>query len=115
MSNNIVWIGPNAQGGLPISDKNPRGEIVTQKDRRNFLHKMLGGVCHTCGVSAREALMNIHHIFYPLGYSPNWYLDWRRAKADIFWSSYFPEIMEACVLLCRGCHKKVHGREPLST
>ncbi len=78
--------------------------------RRDTLHKRLGGVCADCGIEAGKTLMNIHHICYQFGYDKNWGKRWRCVSDDEFWGSYVPEIMDCCILLCRSCHKKRHGR-----
>ncbi len=87
-------------------------DVNVIKGRRNYLHQKLGYVCIDCGVGCkkgRKGMLHMHHIFYPLGYEQNWSYNWQHASDDVFYSSYYPEIMEACVLLCRKCHKKRHG------
>ena len=80
------------------------------EERRAFLHKKLGSACMDCKKKVGNgSKMNIHHIFYPLGFSKDWWKEWRKASEDVFWEDYYPEIMESCILLCRECHKKRHG------
>jgi hypothetical protein len=76
-------------------------------DRRSFLHRMLGGVCIDCNRRKKE--MHMHHVYYPFDYRPNWTSIWKNCDNDQFWNDIFPEVMEACVLLCKRCHKKRHG------
>lgn len=94
----------------------PKQELFRiARGRRNFLHKKLGYVCADCGCNPYDykkgkwRIMNMHHVFYPLGYEVNWTSNWKFASDDVFYSSYYPEIMEACILLCRACHRKRHG------
>ena len=79
------------------------------KERRTFLHEELGWVCRDCGKRKKLYKMHMHHEFYPRGYSPTWTKEWQHADEKEFWKVYYPEIMEACVLLCARCHRKRHG------
>lgn len=99
---------------VPVGKKH-RFEII--RDRRNMLHCKLGSVCVDCGAKTkpgRKGMLHMHHIFYPLGYEKNWSANWKHVSDDVFYSSYYPEIMEACVLLCRNCHSIRHGYKKVS-
>lgn len=89
-----------------------RKQAAIINERRGLLHRKLGFVCHDCGKKRGKGwkgMLQMHHVFYPLGYEPNWTHNWKHCSDDIFYSSYYPEVMEACVLLCDSCHMKRHN------
>lgn len=95
-------------------NRNDKRLFVSRADRlkwhrKDFLYRMLGNKCSNCSVKKKKGVrFNIHHVFYPFGFRETFTKDWQYGDDDIFWNVCFPEIMMACILLCRKCHRDLH-------